>query len=131
LLINAPADGDQARFGAQVVNQCKHNATRLLSRCGFELQDEESVATTPTEFHQLFPETGGALYGAATHRTLAPFSRPTAKTKVRGLYLVGGGVHPGAGLPMVTMGGRIAANEVRKDLASTSGWTPADISGGT
>lgn len=120
VLINAPADGDQARFDDQVVNQCKDNATRLLSRCGFELHDEASAVTTPTQFHELFPETGGALYGAATHRTLAPFSRPTARTKVRGLYMVGGGVHPGAGVPMVTMGGRIAANEVRKDLASIS-----------
>lgn len=131
LLVNAPADGDQERFGAQVVNQCKHNATRLLQRCGFELHDEESIATTPTHFHQRFPATGGALYGAATHGTLTPFSRPTAKTKVRGLFLVGGGAHPGAGVPMVTMGGRIAANEVRRDLASISGWTPAGTSGGT
>ena len=130
LLINAPADGDQARFSDHVVNQCRNNATRLLTRCGLELHDEASVVTTPAQFHELFPDTGGALYGAATHRTLAPFSRPTAKTKVRGLYLVGGGVHPGAGVPMVTMGGRIAANEVRKDLASINGWTPAATSGG-
>ena len=130
-LVNAPADGDAAPFDEREIDRCHHNMTRLLERCGVRLQAEESVATTPRDFHQRFPSTGGALYGAATHTTLAPFSRPTARTKIAGLYLVGGGAHPGAGVPMVTMGGRIAANEARRDLASTSQWRPVDTSGGT
>lgn len=131
MLINAPADGDVGGFGPKEIERCHQNMTQLLQRCGLQWTPHAEVVTTPEDFHRLFPHTGGALYGAATHRTLAPFSRPTAKTKVPGLYLVGGGAHPGAGVPMVTMGGRIAANEVRKDLRSTSGWRPAAISGGT
>ena len=72
----------------------------------FELTDASPiVAHTPSSFAGRFPGTRGAIYGAATHGAMAPFQRYRHRTKIRNLWLVGGAVHPGAGLPMVTMGG--------------------------
>lgn len=124
VLINSPADGDQTNrsvHSTEALETCRERTFKLMERCGLKLDVAEARATTPTIFEEMFPATGGALYGAATHGSMAPFSRPTARTKVAGLYLVGGGAHPGAGVPMVTLGGRIAANFVTRDLASTSG----------
>ena len=41
---------------------------------------------------------------------MASFRRPAARTRLTGLYLAGGSVHPGAGVPMAALSGRQAAN---------------------
>ncbi len=76
--------------------------------------------TTPTDFAALFPGSGGSLYGLSPHGMSAAFRRPTARSGIRGLYLAGGGVHPGPGMPMATLSGGLAAEAVLADLGSTS-----------
>ena len=57
---------------------------------------------------------------------------PTLAVKnVPGLYLAGGGVHPGAGVPMVSLSGRLAAERLLQDQASTQRWWPAATSSTT
>jgi 1-hydroxycarotenoid 3,4-desaturase len=46
---------------------------------------------------------------------LASFERSGSRSKVRGLYLAGGSVHPGPGIPMATLSGRLAAAAVLQD----------------
>ena len=77
------------------------------------------VTTTPREFANLFPGTGGSLYGRASHGWAASFARPTAKTQIAGLYLAGGSVHPGPGVPMAAISGRLAATQILSDMRST------------
>ena len=79
----------------------------------------------------MFPGTGGALYGAATHGWAAAFQRPGAKTRIPGLYLAGGGAHPGAGVPMAALSGRLAAQRLMMDRASTPRCRPGAMFGGT
>jgi len=50
---------------------------------------------------------------------MAAFKRPSARSKVKGLYLAGGGTHPGAGVPMATLSGAHAAAAILSDLTST------------
>ena len=78
---------------------------------------ERIVLTTPTGFEALFPATGGALYGQAVHGWQATFARPGSRTRLPGLYLAGGSTHPGAGVPMATLSGRLAAAAVLGDAA--------------
>ena len=117
-LINAPARGDRAPCPASAVLDCSERLHRVLARSGLELgvAPGESVVTTPTDFEQLFPATGGALYGPASHGWQASFQRPGVKTKLPGLYLAGGSVHPGPGIPMATLSGRMAAASLLADL---------------
>ena len=120
-LVNAPAQGDRREFTAQEIEACQRSTFSRLERCGLQVGLGRSVVriTAPKDFEAMFPATGGALYGAATHGFMAPFQRPVSRTRVRGLYLAGGGSHPGAGLPMVALSGRLAAEAVFEDLAST------------
>jgi 1-hydroxycarotenoid 3,4-desaturase len=46
---------------------------------------------------------------------MASFARPGAASRVPGLYLAGGSVHPGAGIPMAAMSGRLAAARLLAD----------------
>jgi 1-hydroxycarotenoid 3,4-desaturase len=118
VLINAPADGDVARLSGSQMAELQENAFGLMRQCGLELDAEgmSCVATPPEGFNALFPATGGALYGRANHGSMASFARPGATSGIRGLYLAGGSVHPGAGIPMATISGRLAAQRVVADL---------------
>jgi 1-hydroxycarotenoid 3,4-desaturase len=133
LLVNAPPDGDTRAFNPQETDPCEHRSLALLRQCGLSLQarPHQVVPTTPAQFNQLFPGTGGALYGPATHGWMSAFSRMGAASRLPGLYLAGGSVHPGPGVPMAAMSGRLAAATLMAHLASTSRWRRVVISGGT
>jgi 1-hydroxycarotenoid 3,4-desaturase len=104
----------------------------LLTRCGLSLSQVEApmTLTQPADFHRLFPATGGALYGRASHGWMASFQRPAAQTRIKGLYLAGGSTHPGAGVPMAALSGRLAAARLLADRPSTAVSPRAAISGG-
>ncbi|MEV4063946.1 phytoene desaturase family protein [Nonomuraea dietziae] len=71
---------------------------------------------TPADLRERYGAWDGAIYGGAYSGPLAPFRRPGNRGPRRGLYLVGGSVHPGGGLPLVAMGGRIVADLVNRDF---------------
>jgi 1-hydroxycarotenoid 3,4-desaturase len=133
VLVNAPARGDARRFTIAEVEACQRATFQLLRRCGLELTPAASATavTTPNEFAERFPGTGGALYGPATRGWTDTLRRPGSRTRLGGLYLAGGSVHPGAGVPMATLSGRYAAASVCEDLASTAGYRWAATAGGT
>ncbi|MEM9529416.1 MAG: 1-hydroxycarotenoid 3,4-desaturase CrtD [Pseudomonadota bacterium] len=81
-----------------------------------DVELEHEVVTTPPAFGQLFPGSRGALYGRPVHGPWASFQRPGSRTAIIGLYVAGGSVHPGAGVPMATQSGRLAAASVAEDL---------------
>ncbi len=118
VLTNAPAIGDTHHFTSAEIEQCQTSTFALLRRCGLELNPtaEGAIITTPTQWNQLFPATGGGLYGRATHGAMSPFRRPASRSKIAGLYLAGGSAHPGPGVPMAAMSGRLAAASVLADL---------------
>ena len=131
--VNAPADGDESRPDEKEIARCATRSFDLMRRCGLEVETtpEATVLTTPRAFETLFPATGGALFGRVTHGPMGAFGRPAARTRVPGLYVAGGSAHPGAGVPMAAMSGRLAAEAACSDRASTRRFRPAGISGGT
>jgi 1-hydroxycarotenoid 3,4-desaturase len=134
MLVNAPADGDRRRFDASETDPCQDRALALLRRCGLHLQLDQPrqvMRRTPADFARLFPGSGGALYGPATHGWTTLFRRPSARTAIAGLFLAGGSVHPGPGVPMAAMSGRLAAATLMAHLDSTHRWRRVHISGGT
>ena len=131
ILINAPAAGDRSRLSEGEVAECEKRVLERLGRCGLALSSMESVITTPADFHSLYPATGGALYGSATHGWAGAFRRPGARTRIGGLYLAGGGVHPGPGVPMAVLSGRLAAQRIIQDQLSTRRFHRGATPGGT
>ena len=131
-LVNAPADGDTHPLDASEIHACETRSLALLRHCGLELQAQphQVVRTAPQDFARLFPGTGGALYGRATHGWMSAFARPSARSHLPGLYLAGGSAHPGPGVPMAAMSGRLAAATLMADLDSTSRSRRVLISGG-
>tara|TARA_A100001015_G_scaffold152664_1_gene169368 strand:+ start:8998 stop:10479 length:1482 start_codon:yes stop_codon:yes gene_type:complete len=118
ILVNAPPDGDQKYNSETEIKKCQSSVLAMLQRYGLKIEKEgrDWKQTTPEDFHKRFPGTGGALYGMATHGWMSPFLRPSARSKIPGLYLSGGSIHPGPGLPMVTISGQLAAEALMEDL---------------
>jgi 1-hydroxycarotenoid 3,4-desaturase len=119
IIVNAPPMGDGAGFSPAQLAACQRQMLDTAARSGLSLDLEAgSVLTTPTEFGEMFPATGGALYGAASHGWAASFQRQGSRTRVPGLYCAGGSTHPGAGVPMAALSGRLAADCLLQDQAA-------------
>ncbi len=120
LLVNAPANGDLPPSTSEI-ELCQQHVFQLLGKSGFQINQEswEMVRTTPQDFHQLFPATKGALYGMATHGWMSSFQRPSSISNIKNLFLAGGSVHPGPGVPMAALSGRLAAATLMDRLPLT------------
>ncbi|NJP26460.1 FAD-dependent oxidoreductase [Microbispora hainanensis] len=116
MLVNVPA-GDPARWPRPPEAYAELVLERLASR-GHDLSGRLRFLDllTPADLRDRYGAWGGAIYGGAYGGPFAPFRRPGNRGPRRGLYLVGGSVHPGGGLPLVAMGGRIVAALVRGDF---------------
>jgi 1-hydroxycarotenoid 3,4-desaturase len=126
VLVNAPplgdgvAGGEDDAFTPAKVEACRDATFAQMVRCGLTiaLDTATCVTTTPRDFAQLFPATGGALYGQASHGWMASFTRPGSRSALPGLYLAGGSTHPGPGVPMAALSGVQAAASVLTDAPS-------------
>jgi 1-hydroxycarotenoid 3,4-desaturase len=130
MLVNSPANGDHAPQSPERVSRAMRGRLRA---CGLDVNWESGAlqVTDPRGFAGLFPATGGALYGRASHGWRASFQRPGAVTPVAGLFLAGGSIHPGPGVPMAALSGLRAAESLMAFRASTPRFRPAGIAGGT
>ncbi len=130
IIMNGPAGRAPAE---REFETCRERTFETLSRMGLGplSPPDRAALTTPTDFATLFPGSGGSLYGRSPHGMTATFRRPTARSAIPGLYLAGGGVHPGPGMPMATLSGGLAAAAVLADLDSTSRSGPTAMPGGT
>ena len=133
IISNAPPAPDPAVLTQEEKQQCHSMIMARLLRFGMHFTPRPAVdsLTMPQDFAALFPASNGALYGRSPHGLMAAFRRPTVRSRIPGLYLVGGGVHPGAGIPMVTRCAAHAAAAILQDLSLTSASPLEATHGGT
>ena len=105
------------------IESCRDRTFRHLERCGLTVSTSPATmqVTTPQDFDWDYPATGGALYGQASHGWMASFRRPGARSRMPGLYLAGGSVHPGPGVPMAAISGRLAAQALMRTSLRPAG----------
>ena len=130
IIVNAPANGDTHPYTAEEIDRCQTRMLNTLERCGAILAPKTMSVLTPNDFEALNPSTGGALYGRASHGWAASFRRQGSRTRMPGLYCVGGSTHPGAGVPMAALSGRLAVECLLSDRASTATSRRAVTAGG-
>jgi len=131
IIVNAPSNGDTHDHTSEEIEQCTKAMRHSLARCGLELEDPFAhQLATPNTFERLWPSTGGALYGRASHGWAASFLRQGTRTRIPALYCAGGSTHPGAGVPMAALSGQLAATTVLQDLASMRKSYPGAMVGG-
>nr|WP_236714548.1 phytoene desaturase family protein [Nonomuraea pusilla] len=121
MLVNVPAR-DPERW-PQSVESYRDMVLERLAERGHDLAGRLRFVDvfTPADVRDRYGCWGGAVYGGASNGVLAPFLRPGNRGPRRGLYLVGGSVHPGGGLPLVVLGARIVADLVAQDVPPGGG----------
>ncbi len=73
---------------------------------------------TPLDLEHLYNANAGSIYGLGSNSRRTAFLRPPNRDRrIRGLYFAGGATHPGGGLPLVALSGKIASELVMEDLA--------------
>ena len=114
-------------------DSCRRTTFQTLARFGltFDPAPGRNARAGPEDFEALSPGSAGSLYGRSPHGLAAGLARPRARTALPGLYLAGGGAHPGAGVPMAALSGAHAAAAISMDLTSTSRSRPGATAGGT
>jgi phytoene desaturase len=71
---------------------------------------------TPEDFYEKYGANRGSIYGLSSNARMAPFTRPGNRSRsIRHLYFVGGSTHPGGGVPLVTLSGKIVAQMIEDD----------------
>lgn len=126
VMANAPCEPEQselshdeqdARWGAyreRILGRLKAFEKEL----GLEnIREEDFVwERTPAQLAEAFPGSRGAIYGAASNSQTAAFKRPPNRIKaIRGLYLATGSAHPGGGVPLCILSGKMAAQQLLED----------------
>jgi phytoene dehydrogenase-like protein len=118
VLVNAPALSDRvtwAREGAAYRDVVLDKLERMgLAELRRHIAYEQ--IWTPADIAERYNAAGGAIYGLASNNPFSAFLRPPLRAReLRGLYFVGGGTHPGGGIPLVLLSGKAVAERVCAD----------------
>lgn len=117
VLVNAPATGrtdwktESAAYQDLIIKKLETFGLEGLS----EAVDYEHTIT-PEDFADIYRAHRGAIYGTASNSIMSAFLRPPNRARdISGLYFAGGTTHPGGGIPLVLLSGKMAAELVIKD----------------
>jgi phytoene dehydrogenase-like protein len=73
---------------------------------------------TPTDFATRDLAHHGALYGWASHSIRTSLLRPPLRAPENpNIYFVGGTTHPGGGIPLVLLSGKMVADMIQREAA--------------
>lgn len=118
VLVNAPSFDDPDEEADRYVGY-GDRVLEVMAERGWDLAGRivHREEIRPADIADRFRTPGGSIYGTSSNGAMAAFLRPGNRSPVDGLYLCGGSSHPGGGLPLVAMSGRIAADLCTQDLA--------------
>jgi phytoene desaturase len=117
VLVNVPADNGHFNWAEQATTY-RDRALARLADFGLDIRGQIEVERhlTPPDIEHLTGARQGALYGASSNNRWAAFRRPHNRDPhLRGLYYAGGTTHPGGGVPMVTLSGKVASDLLLED----------------
>lgn len=85
---------------------------RVVERLGVAERVRVCETITPADLAARFRSWQGSIYGTSSDGRRAAFLRPGNRGPREGLFLVGGASHPGGGLPLVALSGKIVADMI-------------------
>ena len=116
-LVNAPrhqVDGGWdwreggAEYGQKIIKKLDDLGLNVSSRLDF------MKYRTPADLENYAMAPGGSIYGSSSNSAASAFLRTKNRSKIKGLFCVGGSSHPGGGLPLVGISAEIVANAIGK-----------------
>lgn len=114
VMVNAPANVGQ-NWDELISKTKKHIIAKINKQLNIQLENliENESILDPRTIESKTSSYQGSLYGTASNSKFAAFLRhPNFKKNIKGLYFVGGSVHPGGGIPLCLLSAKIATNHV-------------------
>lgn len=112
VLINAPANAGQD--WDKIIATLRQNVLAKINRIlGVDISEliECEEILDPRTIESKTSSAQGALYGNSSNNRYAAFLRhANFSSKIKGLYFVGGSVHPGGGIPLALSSAKIMAD---------------------
>jgi phytoene desaturase len=118
VLVNAPPISESFDWTTQAAAY-RDVVLARLEQFGIDLTGKIRIEKrfTPVDLERLTGARRGALYGTSSNSRFNALRRPHNRAAhVRGLYFAGGTTHPGGGVPLVTLSGKVAAGMVLQDM---------------
>ena len=121
VLVNAPYTADITKWHIEA-DPYRDLIIKKLEKFGLEnLNDsvEFEQIITPEDFERIFNANRGSIYGVASNGIFSAFRRIPNKSKdIENLYFVGGATHPGGGMPLVLLSGKMTSELILKSFQS-------------
>ncbi|MBC8107916.1 MAG: phytoene desaturase, partial [Anaerolineae bacterium] len=125
VLCSAPAlngAGDKIDWTIEGPKYARRIIETLETRFGLtDLRRRIVVQRTisPLDLKSLYNANAGSIYGLGSSSRRDAFLRPPNRDKrIRNLYFAGGATHPGGGLPLVALSGKIVSELIADDLGA-------------
>ncbi len=116
VMINAPYNNNQ-NWDEEVKKAREIIINKISTHLDFDLRNKikfEKVLT-PVNIERQTSSIGGSIYGISSNNRMAAFLRQQNQSKnYKGLYFCGGSAHPGGGIPLVLLSGKITADLINK-----------------
>jgi phytoene desaturase len=126
VLVNAPYTNSNVEWKKEAKNYRNLIVEKLEN---FDLKDLENSIEfeqiiTPEDFEKKYNANRGSIYGVSSNGIFAAFLRPPNKARnTENLYFVGGATHPGGGIPLVLLSGKLAADLIQRDVVGAGAVT--------
>jgi phytoene desaturase len=120
VMINAPATLD-CDWTAEAQRVKPLILSKIKQIAGIDLEGKivQEACFTPATLAERNGDVNGRLYGLSSNSMWSAFLRPNNRyRKVKGLYFCGGSTHPGGGIPLVLLSGKIV-----RDMIVRDGWS--------
>ncbi|MDQ4121061.1 MAG: phytoene desaturase family protein [Acidobacteriota bacterium] len=119
VLINAPYTSEQTNWEKEkkpyrdlIIKKLEDFGLKNLEN---SIEYEQII--TPADFEEKYRANRGSIYGVSSNGVFAAFLRPPNQSKdVRNLFFVGGATHPGGGMPLVMLSGKMAADLIQREI---------------
>lgn len=115
-MINVPSNTGQD--WDTIIKEARTNIIKKLSGLlnkDIEALIEYEFVLDPRGIESKTQSYQGALYGASSNNKFAAFLRhPNFKNSIKNLYFCGGSVHPGGGIPLCLLSGKIVSELIEK-----------------
>ncbi len=121
ILVNAPYTSSQTVWKKEAKNYrdliVKKLETFGLKDLETSIEFEQTI--TPEDFENKYNANRGSIYGVSSNGIFSAFLRPPNKARdIENLYFVGGATHPGGGIPLVLLSGKMASELISRKLTA-------------
>jgi phytoene desaturase len=124
VLVNAPYTSERTDWAKESKNYRDLIVKKLESSGleGLENSIDFEQIITPEDFEKKYRANRGSIYGVSSNGMFSAFLRPPNQSKdVKNLFFAGGATHPGGGIPLVLLSGKMAADLISRHQTEKSG----------